>query len=425
MPDPWQITTLSNGLRVVTQTIPTAQSASVNIFAGVGSRAEERRVNGVSHFLEHMLFKGTPSRPTAIIVSEQVEGAGGTLNAYTSREVTCYWDLVPYDRFETGMDVLCDIYLNALLEPEEVERERNVVQQEIKRSKDSPGSWAAELAAEAVFGDQPIGWPIAGTEETVAGISREDQAEHIATWYNPNNTVVSVAGNITHDQVLTLAGRWFGDRARKDLPPVSPAKEAISAQNIRTDHRDITQCNLQISMYGLRWDDPDRYALSILTTVLGRGMSSRLFKEVRERRGLAYSVGAGHQRHKDCGYLSVSAGVSPENVLEATQVILAEVAKMREELVGEDEMTKARDYSTGSFRLGLESSMAVAQRNGDSLTMIGRIEPVEEVIGKLQAVTAEDVRDVARRVFRDDNLAMSMVGPGPSDDQLAGVLKLG
>lgn len=425
MPDPWQITTLSNGLRVVTQTIPTAQSASVNIFAGVGSRAETRRLNGVSHYLEHMLFKGTPSRPTAIIVSEQVEGAGGTLNAYTSREVTCYWDLVPYDRFETGMDVLCDIYLNALLEQEEVERERNVVQQEIKRSKDSPGSWAAELAAEAVFGDQPIGWPIAGTEETVAGISRADQAEHIATWYSPNNSVISVGGNVTHEQVLTIADRWFGSQSSKALPAVAAANEVLSPENIRTDHRDITQCNMQISMYGLRWEDPDRYALSILTTVLGRGMSSRLFKEVRERRGLAYSVGAGHQRHSDCGYLSISAGVSPENVLEATEVILAEVAKMRDEMVGDEEMTKARDYATGSFRLGLESSMAVAQRNGDSLIMTGHIEPVEEVIARIQAVTADDVRNVARRVFRDDNLAMSMVGPGPTDDQLANVLKLG
>jgi predicted Zn-dependent peptidase len=424
MPDPWQLTTLPNGLRVVSQTIPTAQSASVNIFAGVGSRAEDRRVNGVSHFLEHMLFKGTPTRPNAIIVSEQVEGAGGTLNAYTSRETTCYWDLVPFDRFETGMDVLCDIYLNALLEQEEVDRERNVVQQEIKRSKDQPGAWAAELASEAVFGDQPIGWPIAGTEETVAGITRQDQADHIATWYVPANTIISVAGNVQHDQVLNLAQRWFGDFPAKPIPPIAAAEERLSSQPIRTDHRDISQCNIQIGMYGLRWDDPDRYALTILTTILGRGMSSRLFKEVRERRGLAYSVGAGHQRHKDCGYLSISAGVSPEKVLEATRVILAEVGKMRAEPVGDEEMTKARDYSTGSFRLGLESSMAVAQRNGDSLIMLGRIEPVEEVIGKLQAVTADDVRAVANRVFRDDNLAIAVVGKGPSEDELANVLKI-
>ncbi len=421
----WQITTLSNGLRIVTETVPTAQSASVNIFAGVGSRAEERRVNGVSHYLEHMLFKGTETRPTAMVISEEIEGAGGTLNAYTSRELTCYWNLVPYDRFETGIEVACDIYLHALLDQEEVERERNVVQQEIKRSKDQPGAWAAELITEAVFGDQPIGWPIAGTEESVSGITRQDQTDHIATWYTPNNSVVSVAGNVSHEQVVTVVERAFGSVAARPTPVAPGAAHAFSPERIRVDRRETSQCNIQIGLYGIEWLDPDRYAMTILATILGRGMSSRLFKEVRERRGLAYSVGAGHQRYHDCGLFTISAGVSPENVIEATQVTMAELGKLCDEPVGEEELTKARDYSTGSFRLGHETAMALAQRNGDSLIMTGEIEPIHQVVERLQAVTAADVQRLARRVFRDDNLAMSAVGPAPSEDQLAGALKVG
>jgi predicted Zn-dependent peptidase len=402
---------LPNGLRVVTTPIPTAQSASVNVFVGVGSRAEERKVNGVSHYMEHMLFKGTSRRPNAIVIASEIEGAGGVLNAYTTKEITCYWNQVPYDMMPLAMDVVADMVQNSLLEPEEVERERTVVQQEIRRTHDQPGAWVGELLSQSVYGDQPIGWSIAGTLDTVNGIQRDDIRRHLETWYVPKNIVLSVAGNVSHEHVVSLAQEIWGDGSDQELPWVAPASPDLFGDRVRIDERDIAQANMAIGMRGIPREDPDRFALTILTNVLGRGMSSRLFREVRERRGLAYSVGASTARYMDTGAFSVSAGVSPENAVEATKVIMHELGAIRDELVGDEELKKARDYAAGSFRLGLESSMSLAQRAGENLLMLDKIEPIAVIVEGLKSVTAEDVQRVARRIFRSDNVALSAVGP--------------
>jgi predicted Zn-dependent peptidase len=423
---PWTITTLANGLRVVTTPVPTSQAASVNLFIGVGSRAEARRVNCVSHYLEHMLFKGTDRRPDAITIAEAIEGAGGVLNAYTAKELTCYWNQVPYDMLAVALDVVSDMVRHSLMDEVEIDRERTVVQQEIRRTHDQPGAWAGELLSQAVYGDQPLGWSIAGTLDTVAGLTRDDMTGHIATWYIPQNSVLSVAGNVTHEQVLELAerhlGDWRGDA--EDPPAVAPASPGIPAENVRVDVREITQCNVAIGLRAIPRDDPDRYPLAILNNVLGRGMSSRLFKEVRERRGLAYSVGSGVSRHVDTGTMSISMGVTPENMREAIIVSLGELRRLVDEPVPDDELTKARDYAAGSFRLGLESAMALGQRAGESLLLMGEIEPVDEVVAALRGVSAADVQRVAARLFRADNLAISVVGPQADADELRGLLAL-
>ena len=420
----WQIATLKNGMRIVTTPIPTAQSASVNVFVGVGSRAEERRVNGVSHFMEHMLFKGTNRRPNAIIIASEIEGAGGVLNAYTTKELTCYWNQVPYDMLPLAMDVVADMVRNSLLEDVEVERERTVVQQEIRRAHDQPGAWVGELLSGAVYGDQPIGWSIAGTLDIVAGITRDDMRRHLDTWYVPSNLVLSVAGNVVHKQVVELSQKLWEDMPGDVTPSVTPAVPEMSPDRIRMDQRDITQANMAIGLRSLHRQDPDRFALTILNHVLGRGMSSRLFREVRERRGLAYSVGASTSRYLDAGTFSISAGVSPEHAVEATQVIMEELSKLVDTLVEEDELTKARDYAAGSFRLGLESSMSLAQRAGESLLVLGTIESIEDVVTGLKSITADDVQRVARRIFRSDNLAMAVVGPEMDAEGLRATLRL-
>jgi predicted Zn-dependent peptidase len=414
----WEISTLRNGMRVVTTPVPTAQSVSVNVFVGVGSRGEQRRTNGVSHYLEHMLFKGTKRRATAIEIAEAIEGAGGMLNAYTSKELTCYWNQVPFDKLPVAMDVLADMYADATLAQEEIDRERTVVQQEIRRAYDQPGAWASELLSRATFGDQPIGWPIAGSLETVEGLSRDDMAEHIRTYYVPSNTVLSVAGNTTHDEVLRHAEALFAGIEDRPAPPPQPAQQALAPEPVVVETREIAQCNMGIAVHALPRLDPDRHALMVLNTVLGRGMSSRLFKEVRERRGLAYSVGSGVSRYNDIGAMSVSAGVTLEHLDEATKVICDELFKLTREPVGEDELTKARDYSTGNFRLSLESTMALAQRSGEALLMTGEIETVEEVVDAINAVTADDVQRVANRIFRPGAFAMAVVGPGGDADRL-------
>lgn len=419
----WDVATLSNGLRVVTTPMPTAQSVSVNVFVGVGSRAEDRRTNGVSHYLEHMLFKGTERRPTAIEIAEAVEGAGGVLNAYTTKELTCYWNQVPFDRLDLATDVLADMIAHATLSEEEIDRERTVVQAEIQRAHDQPAAWASELLAKACFGDQPIGWPIAGSLETVGALTRQDMIEHVRAWYTPPNMVLSVAGATTHEEVMRLAETLFGEMEARPAPPVPPASAEAPRQRLIVERRDVAQANLGIAVRALARQDPDRYALMIMNTVLGRGMSSRLFKEVREKRGLAYSVGSGVARYTDTGVLSISAGVSPDKLEEATAVILEELRRMADEPVGDAELQKAKDYTIGSFRLGLETTMALGQRAGEALLMTGEIEPVDDVVERLREVSPEDVRRVAERIVRADALSMAVVGPaGPDPERLEALL---
>jgi predicted Zn-dependent peptidase len=422
VPIEWQISTLPNGLRVVTTPVATAQSVSVNVFVGIGSRGEDRRTNGLSHYMEHMLFKGTERRSDAIVIAEAIEGAGGVLNAYTSKELTCYWNQVPFDKLALAMDVLADMYRRSLLDQAEIDRERTVVQQEIRRAFDQPGAWASELLSRATFGDQPIGWPVAGSIETVEAMRRDDFVQHVASYYVPSNTVLSIAGNTTHAEVLRLAEDLFGDLPDGAVPASPAAVTQFAPERVVVETREIAQCNMGIALHALPRNDPDRYPLMVLNTILGRGMSSRLFKEVRERRGLAYSVGSGVSRYSDIGAMSVSAGVTLEHLEEATQVIRDQLFRMRDELAGEEEMTKARDFSTGNFRLGLESTMALAQRAGEALLMTGEIEPIEDVVSSIAAVTANDVQRVAQRLFKPGGFAMAVVGPGGDAARLQEIL---
>jgi predicted Zn-dependent peptidase len=402
--------------------MPSAQSVSINVFVGAGSRGEGERTKGLAHFLEHMMFKGTPKRPSAIEVAEAIEGAGGVLNAYTAKEMTCYWNQVPDDRLETGIEVLADMLHNALLAPEEIDRERSVVQQEIKRTKDQPGAWAGELLGRAMYGDHPMGWSTAGTEDTVAALSQDDFREWIGLWYGAPNVVVSVAGKASAEAVNTLVGRNFQNRHAAEAPAVVSVDDDIPARRAIGEARPIAQANVALGMPALPRGDPDRYALMVLSSLLGRGMSSRLFREVRERRGLAYSVGSAVSRHSDTGMLAVSAGVSPENVREAVQVILTELEKLTQERVGDKELTKARDYTVGGFRLSLETPMALGQRAGENLLTLDEIEPIDSVVEKLRAVDAGSISRVAQRVLRRERAVLSVVGPDVREEVLEEIL---
>ena len=413
-----EVSELSGGLRVVTTPMPSAQSVSINVFVGAGSRGEEERTKGLAHFLEHMMFKGTPKRPSAIEVAEAIEGAGGVLNAYTAKEMTCYWNQVPDDRLGTGIEVLADMLHNALLAPEEIVRERSVVQQEIKRTKDQPGAWAGELLGQAIYGDHPMGWSTAGTEDTVGALSQADFRDWIRVRYGAPNVVVSVAGNTSADVVNSVVRRYFPNSHSATPPAVAPVDSDIPARRSIGEARPIAQANVALGMPAPPRGDPDRYALMVLNSLLGRGMSSRLFREVRERRGLAYSIGSAVSRHSDTGMLAISAGVSPENVREAVQVITTELEKLAQERVGDEELTKARDYTVGSFRLSLETPMALGQRAGENLLTLGEIEPIESVVEKLRAVETDDISRVARRILRRERVALSVVGPDVEEEEL-------
>ncbi|MCB9490916.1 MAG: insulinase family protein [Dehalococcoidia bacterium] len=425
MPAQPQITTLSNGLRVVVTPMPTAQAAAVSFFVGVGSRYEDARTNGLSHFIEHMLFKGTERRRTAPEISEAIEGAGGGLNAFTTKEITCYWNNLPYERVETGIEVVADMVQHSLLDPDELERERPVVQQEIRRGHDSPGSKASELLSTATFGDQPIGWPIAGTIDTVQGVTRQDFFDHMGRYYTAANSVLSIAGNVDVDAVLKLAERDFADLeagAAAPTPPADATRPSEAEHYIAVELREIEQTNLALAVHGLGRRDPDRFALDIMNTALGRGMSSRLFKEVRERRGLAYSVGSGSTRYRDIGTVSVSAGVTREHQEEALEVIVAELHRLVDEPMGDEELNRTKDYAAGSFRLSLETPMSFAQRWGSQLLHDGELESADATVAGLRAVTAEDVQRVAARLFADPKFSLAVVGPSAPRERLDEIL---
>jgi predicted Zn-dependent peptidase len=418
----WEIAELANGLRVVTTPIPTAQSASVNLFVGTGSRAEERHSQGLAHFLEHMVFKGSERRPSALQIAEAIEGAGGVLNAYTTKETTCFWNHLPFERLDLAVDVLADMLLHPLLDASEIDRERSVVQQEIRRNHDQPAVWVGELLTRAIFGDQPLGWSTAGNEDTVAAIQRQDFASYMDSWYVPGNIVMSVAGNVSHEDVVALARRHFEDRPAKPAPSFQPVDANFPAQRLSVEARPITQANVAMGLPALPRKDPDRYVLMVFNNLLGRGMSSRLFKEVRERRGLAYSVGSAVSRYFDTGALLITAGVAPDNLKEALRVILGELRKLVEEPPREEEITKVRDYSVGTFRLSLEMPMALGQRAGELLLTMGEIEAIDSVVERLRSITGEDVLRVARRIIDAGKLALAVVGREVEEEELAAVV---
>ena len=417
-----QVTTLANGLRVLTTSLPSAEATTASFFTGIGSRGENTRTNGLSHYLEHMLFKGTTQRPTAQLISQAIEGAGGTLNAFTTHELTCYWNIVPYEASGMSIEVVADTIQHSLIAQEEIDRERTVVQQEIRRSHDNPGAWVGELLGKATFGDQPIGWPVAGSLETVEALQRPDFMDHMAQYYTANNAVFSVAGNIEHGQVVETAERAFRDLPRGVAATISPATQGLPQECIVVEQRETEQTQVALSMHALPRRDPDRYALEILHTVLGRGMSSRLFEEVRDRRGLAYSVGSRISRFKDIGSFTVSAGVTRAQQEEALQVIVEQLRRMVDETVEADELRRAIDYASGSFRLSFETAMSYGQRFGEQLLQDGVMETIEETVASLRAVTAADVQRVARRVIGPRQFAIAVVGPSANEDRLATIL---
>ncbi|HJM74997.1 MAG TPA: pitrilysin family protein [Dehalococcoidia bacterium] len=417
-----EITTLNNGLRVLTTAIPTAQAASIAFFVGIGSRGEQPKTNGLSHYIEHMLFKGTARRPSAPDISEAIEGAGGQLNAYTTRETTCYWNNMPFEELETGIDVTADMLQHSIISQDEIDRERTVVQQELRRSHDNPAAWVGELLGTAVFGDQPVGWPVGGSLETVEALQRDDFFAHMKTFYVASNSVLSVSGNVEHDRVVELANQHFTNLDEGVVPAMSEAQYGLPAERVIIEEREIEQTNVLLSTQSFGRRDPDRYALDIMNTVLGRGMSSRLFKEVRERRGLAYSVSSAASRLQDIGTLTVSAGVTREHQEEALEVIVSELRRLVDEPVEPGELTRAIDYVAGSLRLSQETARAVGQRVGNQLLMDGELETIEETVAAIRAIAADNVQAVAKRIIGSGEFALAVVGPSASADKLDAIL---
>ena len=401
---------LPNGLRIVTEEMPHTHSVSMGIFTQVGSRYESARLSGVSHFLEHMFFKGTPRR-NAKQISEAIEGVGGMLNAYTSYDSTAYYAKVANIHFDRAVDTLSDMLLHSLFDPKEIEKERRVIIEEINMSLDQPAEWVHQLLDATLWGDQPLGRDIAGTPDTVGGITRDDLLAYKNQHYTYPNTVISLAGNMPSDVMVEAWSRAlerYGEGTRHDpektLPP-EPGPRLVVL------NKDTEQANFCLGLPALSFLDPDRRPLQVLNSVLGGGMASRLFQEIREERGLAYAVYSYTAEFDDAGKWVIYGGVEVGKVHDAIEAVLQELRKLRDEGITDEELQHVKEQVKGGMLLGLEDTWSVAARNGSHILRYDEVIPVEQVVAEIEAVTQEDVLRVAGRLIKPKALNLAVIGP--------------
>ncbi|MBV9792245.1 MAG: insulinase family protein [Chloroflexi bacterium] len=401
---------LPNGLRIIAEEMPHTHSVSMGVFTKVGSRYEPARLSGVSHFLEHMFFKGTPKR-NAKQISEAIEGIGGMLNAYTSYDSTCYYAKVADIHFDRAVDTLSDMLLNSLFDPKEIEKERRVIIEEINMSLDSPGDWVHQLLDETMWGDQPLGRDIAGTAESVSGLSREDLIDYKDQHYTYPNTVVSIAGNISTDEMVDTWTKALSKyRSGQRFEP-EPTHGTLPNNKLRLLNKATEQANFCLGLPAVSYADPDRRPLQVLNSVLGSGMASRLFQEIREERGLAYSVYSYTAEFNDAGKWVIYGGVEIGKVQDAIAACLTELRKLREEGITEEEIQRVKEQVKGGMLIGLEDTWSVASRNGSHILRYDSVIPVEQVVAEIEAVTREDVLRVAQRLITPESLYLAVIGP--------------
>jgi len=417
-----QISTLPNGLRVATCAMPSSQTVAVGLWAAVGARHESARIGGISHFLEHLLFKGTKRR-SARRISEEVEGVGGDLNAYTAEERTCYYAAASLEHLGRVTDVLCDMYRNSRLDAGEIERERGVIAEEIEMIRDEPAQHVHELLTAETWYGNSLSRPITGTRKSLTAISRRDLKGHLTSHYNAGSTILTAAGAVDHSEIVEMARKLLGGLPKGGVPkkPLTPKRQ--SAPRVVVEGRDTQQTQMALSFRGIGAHDPRRYAVSLLHILLGGNMSSRLFQELRERRGLCYSVSTALSTHSDCGAFEISLGLDGEKVEKALGLILKECDRIAEKGPSKSELRRACDYSIGTSRMALERASTQNYRLGSALLTYGKIVPPEQVYERLTKVTSEEIRKVATQVLNRRTLCLAMVGPGPSRDELIGQIR--
>ncbi|HUP54414.1 MAG TPA: pitrilysin family protein [Methylomirabilota bacterium] len=403
-------TALPSGPRVISSRVPGARSVSIAAYVLAGSRLESPAQAGVAHFMEHITFKGTKAYPSTRAISEAIEGVGGSFNAATDRESTVYWVRVPQREAPRAMHVLGELIVRPNLDAKEIEGERNVIIEEIRSYQDDPAEYAQMLFQTALFGDGPLGREICGDESGIRALPEATIREFWGTTYRPANTVVAVAGDISHAEAVELAGEAFGT-GNGAIPGFDPAPSLPAGDRSRLGKRQTTQAQLVVGLPALRRDHPDSWVLALLNTILGDGMSSRLFLAVREERGLAYDIGSGLVDYADAGALEISAGVDPAGLREALGAILDELVRLRDEPVPADELDKAKRYLSGGLELRMDETRHVASWIGGQEALHDRVLTLDEALAEIAAVTAEDIARVAGELIRDDGLRLSAVAP--------------
>ncbi len=411
---PFVLETLPHGARLVTARLPERTSVTIAVIFSVGSRYESDEKAGVSHFLEHMFFKGAERYAGAKEISEAIEGVGGMLNAGTDKEATAYWAKVPGDKLALGMDVLCDMVFHPRLAAPDIERERSVVLEELRMYHDSPQDHVHSIFEQILWPDHPLGRDTAGTEETIGRLTRDDLQSHLGAHYRLSRMVVAIAGQVDHAEAKALLLERLAPRGNGQYPGFLPTngvpKAALVVKQKKTE-----QAHLCFGVRGVSYMEADRFAVDILNTVLGEGMSSRLFLQVREKQGFAYDIHSFTSKHFDTGSLAIYAGTEPRRAAPAMGACLREIDRLCDEPVSEPELTKAKEYYKGRLLLGMEATDSVATRLGYSQLLMGKIQTLEETLAAVDAVQATDVQRVAHRLFREHPLQAAVLGPFRSE----------
>lgn len=419
----YQKTTLENGLRVITSTMPHTLSVSISIFVGVGSRYETEAEAGVSHFIEHLLFKGTEKRQTSREISEAIEGVGGILNGGTDKELTVYWCKVAQPHFLHALEVLADMLIHSRFDLADMEKERKVIIEEINMSRDVPQHWVNILIDGLLWPEHPLGRDIAGSKESVTAITRETMLDYLAAQYQPSNMVVAIAGNIQHQEIVNAVGQVLGGWSNRREPAVYSAYKEQAVRRLCIETKDIEQAHFCLALPGLSLVSPRRFTLDLLNVILGEGMSSRLFVEIRDKLGLAYSIHSYVDHLLDTGSMLVYAGVEPGKLQVAIEAVLGQLSQLKEK-IPESEIVKAKELSKGRLLLRMEDSRNVAGWVGGQEILTGRILSLEQIVSIIDAITAEDLKQIAEELLVGSQLRLAVVGPIAADKPLEELLKL-
>ncbi len=413
--------TLSNGIRVVSETLPKSRSVSIGVWVKVGSRHEPPQVGGVSHFIEHMFFKGTEKR-TAKDIAIEMDSLGGEMNAFTSQETTTYYVKVMDEHLPVAINILSDILLSSKFEPAEMEKERKVILEEIKGVEDTPDDYIHELLTSTVWPDNPLGRPILGTKETIKSLTHKDIITYIENYYSPKEIVISVAGNFEHARLVDLLNSSFGKLSRNGIPKQEATPAFTRAAVVKK--KQLEQVQICIGCKGINYTHEDRYVISALNGVLGSSMSSRLFQEVREQNALAYSIYSYIMSYRDTGLLTVYAGADPTNALEVVRLVIREFKKIKEEGITPAEESKVKNQIKGNLILSLESSNSHMSRIARQEIYFGKYLSIDDIVKGVEKVTAVQVQDLARQLFVRENIALTILGPLSGADVPDSVLEI-
>jgi len=403
--------------------MPHTRSVSICIFIGVGSRYETDSEAGVSHFIEHLCFKGAKKRPTSREISEAIEGVGGILNGGTDKELTLYWCKVAQSHFPLALDVLADMLLHSRFDPVEMEKERQVIIEEINMSRDYPPQRVDMLIDQLLWPNQPLGRDIAGSKESVAAITRDKMLDYLQAQYLPSKTVVSIAGNIQHQEMVTVVSQALGDWTSRQQPSECSAYKEQPSQRLHIETKDTEQAHLCLALPGLSLLHPKRFTLDLLNVILGEGASSRLFTEIRDKLGLTYNIHSHTEHFMDSGSVTVYAGVEPKKLTTAIKAILEQLARLKEP-VPESDLSKVKELSKGRLWLRMEDSHNVAGWTGGQEILTDHILSVEQVESIIDAITIDELGQLAQELIIDSQLHLAVVGPIANGEPLEELLRL-